>query len=100
MGDALETHFWMLLVTGQKRWRVYPREDAAKLGFSHFTNSFPPNAPLANLSQPWEFVQQPGQLVVVPHGLPHTVVNLETTVAVAGNFVDGINWNHFVEEVN
>merc|ERR1711995_238629 len=39
----------------------------------------------------WEAVMQPGELIFVPAGCPHQVVNLEPTVAVAMNFVDAGN---------
>ena len=66
-------------------------------------------------SQPWHFVMRPGRghalarmhvqmvcfagdLIVVPHHCAHQVLNLEDTVAIAGNFVDQINWNDYLAD--
>lgn len=39
-----------------------------------------------------EIILKPNQLLFVPFGWPHTVENLEDSVAVSGNFVDASNY--------
>jgi len=47
----------------------------------------------------WEMELVPGQLLIVPHSLPHEAWNLEDSVAIAGNFVDAVNWDDFVQHL-
>ena len=46
------------------------------------------HCPTFNLTTPWEFVLDAGEMLIIPGGWPHAVENLELTVAIAGNFVD------------
>ena len=77
--DSMATHFWMFLVSGRKRWRVHRAEDKALLGFDEFQHFFIEEGTedVRGHSQPWEFVLRPGQLLLVPHSMPHSVYNLE-----------------------
>ena len=38
-------------------------------------------------SKPIEFVQGPGEAIYLPHGVAHSVLNLEDNVAVTENFL-------------
>jgi len=101
--DDYETHFWMILLSGRKKWRIFPREDMDTLGFNYFDRSFPfTGLPKSrtwkwiNHTTPWEFEMHSGDMVLVPHGMAHMVENLEASVAIAGNTVDEVNWEDFV----
>jgi len=80
--DADSTHFYLLLLQGRKRWRVYPAEDRAALYHDAVEDIFllsgfeseaerdafrRGEAPLLGKAVPWEFIQEPGELVLIPH---------------------------------
>lgn len=74
-------------VAGQKKWKIYPKDHTKFLYFNRFDGSFAVDGfeseselkllrtklPLLNHSKPWEFVQQPGELVMVPVNCAHQV---------------------------
>eukprot|EP00658_Telonema_sp_P-2_P030681 TRINITY_DN23130_c0_g2_i1.p1 TRINITY_DN23130_c0_g2~~TRINITY_DN23130_c0_g2_i1.p1 ORF type:complete len:184 (+),score=30.16 TRINITY_DN23130_c0_g2_i1:73-624(+) len=106
--DAWGTHYWMLQITGQKEWLVYPKADLAALYYNPFNGRFgvkgleQPNYdqfPLLRWTQPWKIVLQPGELLLLPQGSPHAVRNLGLVLSIAGNYVDEINYDVLVEEV-
>jgi len=106
--DPLETAAWNTLVSGRKRWVLFPpgaEEDglraAPRAGGSeeeeeeeedtsdsagHWLHFCYPSAS-ASASGCMDFVQEPGETVYVPNGWWHNVVNLEFSVAVTENFV-------------
>ena len=47
----------------------------------------------------WRGTLLAGELIFIPAGCPHQVQNLEATLAVAMNFVDGANVARFVAEM-
>ncbi|XP_045214857.2 bifunctional arginine demethylase and lysyl-hydroxylase JMJD6-like [Mercenaria mercenaria] len=108
--DAFGSNFWMALFEGSKRWVFFDKDDVAMLYpmFSHPWSTDPvfqvdlqnpdlKQHPLLSLTQPIECVLQPGELLFVPAGCPHRVENLETSLAISGNFVDLSNF-HLVKE--
>jgi len=97
--DSFGTHFWMLLLKGRKKWTVFPREESALLGYSHFNHRFPA-ATERSQTTPWEFTLEAGELLVVPHSMAHEVENMEETLALAGNFVDANNYDSFLEQIH
>jgi len=105
--DTYATHFWMRMVQGTKRWRVYPASDTPFLYRNHFFDTFHwdgfdqdlEQMPLGGMASAWEAILRPGQLIIVPGGSPHEVRNLEDTVSVAGNFLDWFNLDEAVDEV-
>lgn len=54
-------------------------------------NDIPSCHPLLALTSPCECVLEPGELLFVPSGSPHRVENLEKSLAISANFVDGSN---------
>jgi len=108
--DSDATHFWLLLLKGKKKWRIFPAQDRDALYQNAFDDSLLITgfedagevmrlqervSPSLNETMPWEFTMEAGDLVIVPHKSPHQVENLEDTVAVAGNFIDELNWEGF-----
>jgi hypothetical protein len=59
----------------------------------------PTNSPFSCLSQPYVVLQKPGEIVYVPSGWYHLVLNLEHSTAVTHNYADGENKGR-VEEVS
>ena len=107
--DPIYTSAWVALVAGLKRWVMFP-PDTEPVG-EHGGPAGPREAPLARDSEPqleavhwfmehyaavgspeWpgappvEILQRPGEVVYVPQGWHHIVVNLETSVAVTHNW--------------
>jgi len=105
--DSYATHFYMRMISGRKRWRIYHRDQEHLLYPNHmhislgYDMEYTPStqAPLQLLSTPWEFVLESGDLLVVPYSFPHQVTNIDQTISVAGNYVDEANWDKFVEEL-
>jgi len=106
--DFLQTHFWMGLCHGRKRWRLVPREDLALLYPQYLTDlnpSFPFDLdaamkeeslqnsayPAMKLLRLYEAVLEAGDIIFVPRGWPHQVENLATSVAISANFIDESN---------
>ena len=93
--DPLQTHAWVYLVQGLKRWIFLPTnlssEKLRALGVGE------PQLPSAQwfaqyrdaaaaLQGTVELVQRPGELVYVPAGRPHAVLNLEWSYALTHNY--------------
>ena len=93
--DPLHTHAWVYLVQGLKRWIFLPsdlsRDELRALGVGE------PQLPSAQwfaryrdkaaaLPGTVELVQRPGELVYVPAGRPHAVLNLEWSYALTHNY--------------
>jgi len=93
--DPLQTHAWVYLVQGLKRWIFLPshlsRDELRELGvgepqlpsaqwFSRYRDA------AAALQGTVELVQRPGELVYVPAGRPHAVLNLEWSYALTHNY--------------
>jgi hypothetical protein len=85
------TSAWNALISGRKRWALYPphkfppgtsfiRGKDGKLKFSTpfpfewFTEIYPN---LATPDRPWECTQLPGEIIFVPYGWWHCVINIE-----------------------
>ncbi|KAG2440826.1 hypothetical protein HXX76_003681 [Chlamydomonas incerta] len=105
--DPSLTSAWNALLSGRKRWALYPPhspppgvplsddgEEARPSDADGLTSlqwwlevwpSLPPER------RPIEFVQEPGEVVYIPGGWWHAVLNLETAVAVTQNFVCDAN---------
>ncbi|XP_060556292.1 bifunctional arginine demethylase and lysyl-hydroxylase JMJD6-like, partial [Ruditapes philippinarum] len=110
--DAFGSNFWMALFKGSKRWVFFDKEDVALL-YPVFGNPWSTDPvfevdlqkpdlkhhPLLSLTQPIECILQPGELLFVPAGCPHRVENLETSLAISGNYVDLSNFDLVKEEL-
>jgi len=118
--DTFGSHFWMILVEGQKAWTIFPEEVTALLrptySYSHDA-AFPDamidpsnldSAASGNLDGPnlllphadrYDFVLNPGDCLFVPAGCAHAVRNLSDTVALSSNFVDGSNLKQVCDEL-
>ena len=82
--DSLESHFWMLLLEGEKRWAFFDRSQRPLLYEDRATQSFAADAfspdfaahPLLRAVRSREAVLRPGELLIVPAGTPHQVRKL------------------------
>ncbi|KAK4274126.1 hypothetical protein QN277_017404 [Acacia crassicarpa] len=105
--DPALTSAWNTLLSGRKRWALYP-PGKVPLGVTVHVNEddgdvnietpsslqwwldFYPL--LADEDKPIECTQLPGETIYVPSGWWHCVLNLETTIAVTQNFVNSSNF--------
>lgn len=97
------TSAWNALLYGRKRWALYPptmtppgvavskdgRYSSMK-PFRWFMEVYPH---LEDHERPIELIQEPGELIFVPTGWWHTVLNVTETIAVTQNWIDRFNFN-------
>lgn len=104
--DPNSTSAWNALVSGRKRWALYPPgyappgtrvalDDDGEIedietptSLQWYLDVYPE---LTYEQRPLEFVQKPGDIVFIPSGWYHMVLNLEDTISVTQNFVN--RWN-------
>ncbi|CAB4062611.1 unnamed protein product [Lepeophtheirus salmonis] len=101
--DAFDSHFWMYLIKGKKKWTFFNPEFMANL-CPIYHSSLDPSFMAANRDNikkipRKEVYLEPGQLLYVPHGWPHIVDNLEDSIAVSGNFVNYTNLPHALKQL-
>ncbi|KAK1287804.1 F-box protein [Acorus calamus] len=105
--DPALTSAWNTLLSGRKRWALYPpgrvpagvtvhvnEEDGdvnidSPSSLQWWLDVYPL---LADHDKPLECTQLPGETIFVPSGWWHCVLNLETTIAVTQNFVNETNF--------
>ena len=102
--DPLATSAWNALISGRKRWCLFPpnagltKPDLKPKGVgltasvTWFRRMYPRTRShewrvLRNRPVPMDVVQNPGEIMYVPDGWWHAVLNLEHTVAVTQNVV-------------
>lgn len=119
--DPNATHAWNCCITGKKKWIFYPvdnpppgvksSEDGADvvvpvstgewlLSFWKFHMKERNNPDISK--RPKECITLPGDVIFVPQGYWHMVVNLEDTIAITQNYVSTSNLStclHFLREV-
>lgn len=86
--DTMGSSAWNVVFAGKKSWRVLSPRRSERIGLlpAPVADSIPYCADVE-----YEFTQNAGELVVVPAGWAHEVVNEEDTIAVTGNFVNSSN---------
>lgn len=102
--DPHHTSAWNAVLSGSKKWvfypphmtppGVYPSPDGLEVRaplsiVDWFLNFYRPGR--GGPDEPLEVVQRPGELVYVPSGWWHCVLNLEPSIALTQNFVDSHN---------
>ena len=104
--DPLGTSAWNTLISGRKRWILFPPElkkDFVKgknemlkgeddEAINYFVDIYPrmkekylsvrPSSSEYSNLWAYEFIQEPGETVFVPSGWWHTVINLDDTIAI------------------
>ncbi|KAJ3061954.1 hypothetical protein HDU98_002158 [Podochytrium sp. JEL0797] len=110
--DPLGTSAWNTLVSGHKRWALFPPEIPKTMvtmrglpdheAATWFVMVYPrlcdrstidaSGKTLAERLGMVEIIQRPGETVFVPGGWHHLVINLDFTVGVTQNFCSVANW--------
>uniref|UniRef100_A0A7S3G240 JmjC domain-containing protein n=1 Tax=Palpitomonas bilix TaxID=652834 RepID=A0A7S3G240_9EUKA len=103
--DPLGTSAWNTLISGRKRWVVFPfatkksyiKPGAKVLGdgeaITWFSKLIPQTRkPEWPTHRPIEFIQYPGETIFVPGGLWHAVLNIDDTVAITQNYCSSTNF--------
>jgi histone arginine demethylase JMJD6 len=93
--DPLGTSAWNALISGHKRWFLLPPHYTAdQVGVKGFGSRHPPAnwwkdlyPEKRKLKGAVECIQGPGEIIYVPGGWWHIVINLDVTFCVTQNFV-------------
>jgi len=104
--DSRGSRFWMALLSGKKRFRIFS-PDQAELLYPTDTYRFYPTNFEVNAFEPdyerfpklrqavcFEAELGPGDIIFIPEGWPHAVINDEAIIATSYNFVDRHNLAH------
>ena len=95
--DQMCSNFWMLLTEGSKHWTCFHPDDSHLLSPSFDVpeqiDRFPPLSEqrLPPCARRVDFVVHAGEVLFVPWGTPHEVINLSNTCAVSANYIDQTN---------
>lgn len=101
--DPWNTSAWNALLSGRKRWALYPpgvaglpagvAASSPRAFFGRVLGSLPPE------ERPQQCVLREGETMFVPSGWWHAVLNLSPTIAITENRVDGANLAAVLEEM-
>ena len=116
--DAFGSNFWMAVMEGKKHWTLFRRGDTALLGPSYVMSLDPAFAAdgaigdadghardadagqhLLSAAGGWDFVLEAGEVLFVPAGCAHTVVNCCDSVAISANYIDASNLDLALDEL-
>lgn len=98
--DQFHTHFWMTIIRGSKRWRIWEEADTGVLNPSWAAGRLDPVFDDEPERPPrWEDSVKEGETLFVPGGTPHQVTNETDSVALAANFIDQTNLDEALEDL-
>ncbi|XP_063273500.1 2-oxoglutarate and iron-dependent oxygenase JMJD4 [Prinia subflava] len=99
--DVFRSYSWSANVCGRKRWLLYPAGQEEFLRDRHGNLPFDVTAPelrderiyprFRRSQAPLEILQEAGEIVFIPSGWHHQVHNLEDTISINHNWVNGCN---------
>uniref|UniRef100_A0A1B6KL98 2-oxoglutarate and iron-dependent oxygenase JMJD4 n=1 Tax=Graphocephala atropunctata TaxID=36148 RepID=A0A1B6KL98_9HEMI len=102
--DVFSSFSWSVNLCGQKRWLLYPPGQEKNLTDKHNNLAYDVEDPSLNDKDKFEnydkvgtrleIIQNPGEAIFVPSGWHHQVWNLDDTISINHNWVNGCNiWN-------
>jgi hypothetical protein len=114
--DSYASTFWQLLVEGRKRWTLYALPDQVRrtllyAGVEHEIMPLTPAAgekhdsarlPLLDVADVFKVTVEvsAGELMVVPHDVPHMVENIENVLAISMNILDDVAVPRVIEDLH
>eukprot|EP01059_Diplonema_ambulator_P019984 TRINITY_DN33668_c0_g1_i1.p1 TRINITY_DN33668_c0_g1~~TRINITY_DN33668_c0_g1_i1.p1 ORF type:complete len:418 (+),score=57.44 TRINITY_DN33668_c0_g1_i1:57-1310(+) len=110
--DPNQSSAWNMLLSGYKRWVIFDghhskrtvrgkdfmKKDEDDEASNYFVDVLPRIKAARNPPKIYEFTQRPGEMVFLPNGWWHGVLNLTDTVAVTQNFVTAANFDKAWED--
>ncbi|KAM3910221.1 2-oxoglutarate and iron-dependent oxygenase JMJD4 [Leptodactylus fuscus] len=91
--DVFRSYSWSANICGRKKWLLFPpgqeerlRDRSGHLPYDVTTPSLQNSCP-----PPLEVIQEAGEIIFVPSGWHHQVYNLEDTISINHNWVNGCN---------
>ncbi|XP_036940319.1 2-oxoglutarate and iron-dependent oxygenase JMJD4 isoform X2 [Acanthopagrus latus] len=99
--DVFRSYSWSANICGRKKWLLYPPGQEEFLRDTH--GNLPYDVTSAELRdrglfphseeacQPLEIIQEAGEIIFVPSGWHHQVYNLEDTISINHNWLNGCN---------
>ncbi|XP_012731867.2 2-oxoglutarate and iron-dependent oxygenase JMJD4 [Fundulus heteroclitus] len=99
--DVFRSYSWSANICGRKKWLLYPPGQEDFLRDTH--GNLPYDVTSAELKdsglfpqfdeacQPLEIIQEAGEIIFVPSGWHHQVYNLEDTISINHNWLNGCN---------
>ncbi|KAG6927510.1 jumonji domain containing 4 [Chelydra serpentina] len=111
--DVFRSYSWSANICGKKKWLLYPPRQEEYLRDRHGNLPFDVTAPglqdsgvyprYAQSGPPVEIIQEAGEIVFIPSGWHHQVYNLEDTISINHNWVNGCNvaimWSFLQDEL-
>lgn len=99
--DVFRSYSWSANVCGRKKWLLYPPGQEEYLRDCHGNLIYDVTAPVLQdkgqyphyekACQPLEIIQEAGEIIFVPSGWHHQVYNLEDTISINHNWLNGCN---------
>ncbi|XP_029381531.1 2-oxoglutarate and iron-dependent oxygenase JMJD4 [Echeneis naucrates] len=99
--DVFRSYSWSANICGRKKWLLYPPGQEEFLRDTH--GNLPYDVTSSDLQdkglfphseeacQPLEIIQEAGEIIFVPSGWHHQVYNLEDTISINHNWLNGCN---------
>ncbi|XP_040829655.1 2-oxoglutarate and iron-dependent oxygenase JMJD4 isoform X1 [Ochotona curzoniae] len=98
--DIFCSFSWSVNICGRKKWLLFPPGQEEALRDCHGGLPYDVTSMLQHCSPPLEIIQEAGEMVFVPSGWHHQVHNLDDTISINHNWVNGCNlasmW-HFLQ---
>ncbi|XP_065572582.1 2-oxoglutarate and iron-dependent oxygenase JMJD4-like isoform X2 [Artemia franciscana] len=98
--DVFGSYSWSANVCGRKLWFLVPRGDEELLRDSKRQLPYDLRNCSKNLAKVWiEVIQEEGEVIFVPSGWYHQVINLEDTISINHNWFNGANIHHVITKL-
>ncbi|XP_067219150.1 2-oxoglutarate and iron-dependent oxygenase JMJD4 isoform X2 [Chanodichthys erythropterus] len=112
--DVFRSYSWSANICGRKKWLLYPPGQEEFLRDCHGNLAYDVTALILQdkglyaqfeeACQPLEIIQEAGEIIFVPSGWHHQVYNLEDTISINHNWLNGCNldtmWQFLQDELS